>query len=351
MPHKMELLKKRVLDSAHVRRTILELARIQSGPFRLWRLNRLSRNIIDAMAADVNSKGMVMAAFCVVHAMLNRLYHQGIHVKENDIYELRQTALKAEAQGIPLIFLPCHRSHMDYIVLSYIFLKLGISLPFIAAGNNLDLPLVGNILRREGAFFIKRKFDKDPLYAAIFKEYIECLLEDGINLEVFIEGTRSRTGKLLNPKFGVLKVIIEALLRGRISDVYFIPISIGYDKVIETSSYVDELMGRPKEAESLSGIMASTKLLQLKLGRIDIRFASSFSLKRYILEQTQSRSDFDPYQKHDSFLLLLRSIGYRICSDMNRVAVIMPTALVGTILLSLNGRGIGKDEVRGFMSL
>ena len=340
-----EMLKKRVLNSTNVRRTIMELLRAQPGRFRLWKLNRRSRKILDVMAADFRSRTLVTASAYLVNAMLSRMYPQGIHIRDKEVQEVYRTALEAQKRGISMVFLPCHRSHVDYIVLSYVFFKLGIGLPFIAAGDNLNLPIVGSMMKYGGAFFIKRKFDKDSLYVALFREYVECLLEVGFNMEVFIEGTRSRTGKLLTPKFGILKIFLEALINGRVSDVYLIPISIGYDKVIETSSYVNELMGVPKETESLSGIFASTRVLQLKLGRIDIRFSSPFSLKNYIAEQVESRSHFDPYKKKEDSLLLLRSLGYRICSDINQVAVIMPAALVGTILLSLRGRGISRDEV------
>jgi glycerol-3-phosphate O-acyltransferase len=343
-----EMVKERVLNSANVRRTIMELLRAQPGRFRLWKLNRRSRKILDVMAADFRSRSLATAGAYLVNAMLNRMYHQGIHIRDKEIREVYRAALEAQKQGISMVFLPCHRSHVDYIVLSYVFFKLGIGLPFIAAGDNLNLPIVGSMLKYGGAFFIRRKFDKDPLYTVLFKEYIECLLETGFNMEVFIEGTRSRTGKLLTPKFGILKVLLEVLINGRVSDIYLVPISIGYDKVIETSSYVNELMGAPKETESLSGIFASTRVLQLKLGRIDIRFSSPFSLKNYITEQIESRVNFSPHDKEGDFLLLLRSLGYRVCSDINEVAVIMPTALVGTILLSLRGRGISRDEVSCF---
>ncbi|RKP25576.1 hypothetical protein SYNPS1DRAFT_11380, partial [Syncephalis pseudoplumigaleata] len=149
------------------------------------------------------------------------------------------------------------------------FFRLGLALPHIAAGDNLDLPVVGNILRHGGAFFIRRSWENDLLYTELAREYIETLLEKGYNIECFIEGTRSRTGKLLQPKFGILKLILEGLQSGRTSDCIIVPMSIGYDRVIETETYAHELMGQPKQKESLQGIFNSTKLLQLKWGRVD----------------------------------------------------------------------------------
>jgi len=163
-------------------------------------------------------------------------------------------------------------------------------------------------MRQVGAFFIRRTFQDDPLYNVIFKEYIETLLEGGYNLEAFVEGTRSRTGKLLNPKFGVLKIMFESVLSGRVKDVYICPISITYDKVLETASYVDELLGADKQKESLSGLLKSASILQLSLGRIDVRFNTPFSLKEYIQSQIAKRPAFG---NKENQMTLLRSLGYQ----------------------------------------
>jgi glycerol-3-phosphate O-acyltransferase len=142
-------------------------------------------------------------------------------------------------------------------VISYIFYRLGIALPHIAAGDNLNIPIVGWLLQHGGAFYIRRKFGEDPLYQDIVREYIESLLKRGHNIEMFIEGTRSRVGmrifvleetqyilgKLLQPKFGLLKHITEAVLTGQVEDAILVPMSIDYDKVIETETYVSELLG------------------------------------------------------------------------------------------------------------
>lgn len=153
------------------------------------------------------------------------------------------------------------------------------------------------------------------------------------------------TGKLLNPKFGVVKVIVEEILSGRVKDVILCPISIGYDRVLETESYVEELLGAEKTKESLSQFLSSAKLLNLKLGRIDVTFAKPFSLRGYIDAQMLGRRDFNPAKNPGDQLLLLKSVAFRVLSDINNVSVIMPTALVGTCLLTLRGRGVSKTEV------
>jgi len=203
--------------------------------------------------------------------------------------------------------------------------RLGIALPHIVAGENLDLPVLGSILRGGGAFFIRRTFSNDQLYPVVIREYIEQLLASGKNIECFIEGTRSRTGKLLPPKLGILKYILDGLIDGRTEDVWLCPISVQYDSVIESETYVSELLGKPKESESLLGLLSgSSNLLGLKMGRIDIRFQTPWSLKGFIKEQVERREAPGPNgekveldirgKQHQS--LLLKTLGYRILADI-----------------------------------
>lgn len=298
------------------------------------------------MIAEFDSvfKIKIMAFF--TNFLLTRCYNQGIHIRETEYLMLRKYAIYAQKHQLSLIFLPCHKSHIDYLVMSSLISRLGIALPHIAAGDNLQLPGIGYILKHSGAFFIRRNWNDDNLYNALMKEYVELLLTKGYNLEVFVEGTRSRVGKVLQPKFGFIKLILDAVMSGRVKDALIVPVSIGYDKVIETSTYVNELLGTPKEKESLLQVMYNFNILSWKLGRIDIRFAKPYSLKEYIMDQVKSRgSNFDPVKRHEDRNLILRSFGYRVLSDINSVSVAMPTALVGTILLTLRGRGVGQNEL------
>ncbi|KAI8909511.1 acyltransferase-domain-containing protein [Gorgonomyces haynaldii] len=307
--------------------------------YHIKELKQQADKIINGMIADVSSTRVTRLFGFMVKNMLQRMYHLGVHVREDEIHRLRDLALEAQERGISLVFLPCHKSHIDYLVVSYVLYVSGIALPHIAAGDNLNLPLIGMLLRGNGAFFIRRQWGDDKLYAAIMQEYIKHLLKKGYNLEAFIEGTRSRTGKLLPPKFGILKIILDAVLSGSCSDAYVVPVSIGYDKVIETPTYQDELMGTPKVKESLGQLLTGGfNLLQLKWGRIDVRFGKHLSLKDFIDE---SRS----LKKPKSDTAILQALGYQTMSSINNISVIMPTALVGTILLTLRGRGVGRNEL------
>jgi glycerol-3-phosphate O-acyltransferase len=199
--------------------------------------------------------------------------------------------------------------------------------------------------------WIRRSFGDDILYTTLVQSYIDTLLQGGFNFECFIEGGRSRTGKLLSPKFGILSFILDSILSGRVEDVLICPVSTQYDKVIETEGYVGELLGVPKKKESLAEFLSASSVISLQLGRVDVRFHEPWSLRQFVQEQ-QGRISNNPDQPNmravDSpaiRLRILRTMGYKVLSDINTVSVVMPTALIGTVLLTLRGRGVGKAEL------
>ena len=190
-------------------------------------ITKESIRIVDTLIADMSSLSVLKMFAFTVKTLLARLYHRGIHVKEQEVDRLRLIAQDAAKTKTSLIFMPSHKSHIDYLVVSYVLYRMGIALPHIAAGDNLNLPFVGYMLKHNGAFFIRREWGGDRLYITIMKDYIEFLLNSGHNIEAFIEGTRSRTGKLLRPKFGFIKLILENLLINNNRDAIVIPVNIG----------------------------------------------------------------------------------------------------------------------------
>ncbi|ORZ18841.1 acyltransferase-domain-containing protein [Absidia repens] len=307
-------------------------------------LEAVAKGIAEKCISQMDSLRFIRFFAFTVNNILVRLYHQGIHIKESEWIELKRVALIAQEKKQSLILLPCHKSHIDYLVVSYLMFRLGLQIPHIAAGQNLDMPIVGNILRNAGAFFIRREWGDDLLYKTIMEEYLATLLSEGMNIECFVEGTRSRLGKLLQPKLGIVKIILEALINNRFSDCYIVPISIGYDKIIETSTYANELLGNPKEKESLWGVITNTRLLQLKWGRVDVRVSKPYSLRGWLDDQLKHRGALDLTDSTQK-AILLKSLGYRVLSDINNISVVMPSALVGTVILTLRGRGVGRSEL------
>lgn len=198
--------------------------------------------------------------------------------------------------------------------------------------------------------WIRRSFGDDALYTTLVQSYIDTLLQNGFNFECFIEGGRSRTGKLLSPKFGILSFLLDSVLSGRVEDAIICPVSTQYDKVIETESYISELLGQPKPKENLQDFLSASSVLSLKLGRVDVRFHEPWSLRAFIDTQQARANDPTTPQSQDlqspeRRVRLLRTLGFKVLSEINAVSVVMPTALIGTVLLTLRGRGVGKAEL------
>lgn len=315
-------------------------------------LREVAEQLVDAMICKMESRPFIRGAYYLATSLLTRAYHQGIHVSSAEVLRLRETAKRAYDQGISIIFLPSHRSHVDYLSLQIICYRLGISLPTVVAGDNLNFPAVGPFLQSAGAMWIRRSFDSsDPLYTTTVQAYIDTLLQNGFNFECFIEGGRSRTGKLLSPKFGILRFILDGVLSRRVKDCLVVPVSTQYDKVVEVDSYVSELLGQPKAKENLADFLTGgSSVLSLKLGRVDVRFHEPWSLRDFCDKQ-MDRFVSDPSHNgdrawtEDRRIRLLRTLGYKVLSEINDVSVIMPTALIGTVLLTLRGRGVGKAEL------
>eukprot|EP01135_Chromosphaera_perkinsii_P010764 Nk52_evm43s2209 gene=Nk52_evmTU43s2209 len=343
-PYPLEEIKRQVMISDRVQR-VIESAQ-DSRYFRRPTLHSKAEQIFDRMATDFKYSSATKAVAYFINCVFQQFY-RGLHVHEEDFERLRKVAMKAQNEGVSLVFIPSHKSHFDYLVLAYIFFRLGISLPHIAAGDNLKMPFVGEILRWCGAFFIRREWGEDNLYKAIVTEYLEVLLKNGYNLEFFIEGGRSRTGKLLKPKFGFLKMITDLVLSNAVRDVILVPISIGHDRVMETEGFVNELLGQKKKKETVTGLAQQSAYLinPPNMGRINIRIAKPFSLREYIELQQEQRHNFHPEIRESCKSLLLKALGYRILDDINCVTVITPTMLVGTVLLTTRGRGIARDEL------
>ncbi|XP_075152217.1 glycerol-3-phosphate acyltransferase mino isoform X2 [Haematobia irritans] len=196
-------------------------------------------------------------------------------------------AASEKAPGIPLIFLPLHRSHLDYIMVTFILYNNDIRSPLVAAGNNLQIPVFGELLRGLGAFFIKRKIDpivgkKDILYRAVLHLYLQHALKLGHNVEFFIEGGRTRTGKPCLPKGGILSVIVNAFMDRSIPDALIVPVSVNYEKLVD-GNFVREQKGEKKVPESFGkAISGIWKALNSNYGLMRIDFNEPYSIKELV---------------------------------------------------------------------
>ncbi|HWP04187.1 MAG TPA: 1-acyl-sn-glycerol-3-phosphate acyltransferase, partial [Polyangiaceae bacterium] len=267
--------------------------------------------------------------------VFERIY-AGVEWERDDIDRLR-----AAARDGTLVLLPSHKSHVDYLILSYVFNQQNLPLPLIAAGDNLNFFPVGAIFRRGGAFFIRRSFRGDRLYGAVVDAYVRRLLRDGYPIEVFLEGGRSRTGKLLPPKLGLLSMVVDAALAVPERPTLFVPVSIGYEQVIEARSYERELLGGEKAKEDAAGLFQSRDLLRHRYGRISMQVGQILTLAE-IAEELGARRDvpLTPAKRR----AVVTRLGNRVMDEINRVTAITPGALTALALLSHEQRGIGHTE-------
>jgi glycerol-3-phosphate O-acyltransferase len=217
-----------------------------------------------------------------------RLLFDGLHVDHDSILGVKKLISSCDP-NTRIVFAPTHKTHLDYLIVSYLCFAYGISLPRIAAGNNLDLPLVGSFLRANGSIFIRRSFKDDDLYKKVLKNYVHELMEDGNPIEVFIEAGRSRHGRVCKPRLGFLSMFLDyATSSGDSKDVLIVPISLDYDKVLEVNDYSNQLLGKKKKKESLWGLLCSvSKLFFLRCGHAYVRFGEPISVKNsFSIEKT-----------------------------------------------------------------
>ncbi|GMF21843.1 unnamed protein product [Phytophthora lilii] len=250
-------------------------------------LNRVTR-IFESLKSD-----MFMPAVRCLGWLLTktwRLLFNGLHVDLESLHHVRRV-LEASEGDVSVVFAPTHKSHLDYLIISYLCFAYGIPLPRIAAGNNLDLPLVGSFLRANGSFFIRRSFRNDHLYKEVLEQYVHELLHDGNPVEVFIEGGRSRHGRVCKPRLGFMTMFLNYVKGTTCSatdndesndakkTVLVVPISLDYDKVYEVDGYANQLLGKPKEKESLAVLFRSVwDLFFLRLGHSYVRFGEPVPL-------------------------------------------------------------------------
>jgi glycerol-3-phosphate O-acyltransferase len=186
--------------------------------------------------------------------------------------------LERAVEGNEIVYVPCHRSHMDYLLLSYVIFAHGYAIPHIAAGINLNLPIVGRFLRKGGAFFIRRSFRGNALYTVVFMKYLAAIMARGHSIEYFIEGGRSRTGRLLQPKTGMLSMTVRSFLRDPARPVVFIPVYFGYERIVEGNTYIGELAGKPKEKESVRGLVRTFRKLRERFGKVHVNLGEPIKL-------------------------------------------------------------------------
>jgi glycerol-3-phosphate O-acyltransferase len=288
------------------------------------------------IAADY-SHSVVRSLSFLLTSFWNKLYG-GVTMNHFD-------RVRAAAPGHEVIYVPCHRSHIDYLLVSWLLYTNGIVPPHIAAGVNLNLPVVGPLLRRGGAFFLRRSFKANALYSAVFTEYVSQLFARGVSMEYFIEGGRSRTGRLLQPKAGMLAITLRAFLRESRRPVMFQPVYIGYEKLMEGNSYIGELSGQPKEKESLLGLLRSVKKLRQQYGRVAVNFGEPVYLEELLAKEAPDWRATAAEEKPEWFGRSVDALAERIQISINRAADVNPINLLAVALLATPKHAMAEADL------
>lgn len=320
-----------VLRSPEVRRLVLEesLATGRSEE----KIRAEIRKTFSHIAARL-SFSVVRAGRLIFNLLSSRIF-SGIDIREEDLERLRE-ALRA---GTPVL-LPCHRSHFDYILLSSVCYENNLIIPHIVAGENLAFWPLGAIFRRAGAFFIKRSFGEDRIFPVVFARYLQQLIRDGFPVEFFIEGGRSRTGKLLPARLGVLSMVLDAAETTRPDHtVSLLPIAITYEQVAEGGAYARELSGEKKQAEDIAAVVKARRVFGKRYGRVYIRVGEPITTDEATSGQDAPWSALPRERRSE----ILQRTGEHILYRIARNEVILPSGLVAMALLCQPRRGVRQS--------
>jgi len=285
----------------------------------------------------------ISANFSYFSLRLFRLFLKGIwnYIYQGIEVHHAQAVRDVCQSGAEVIYMPCHRSHMDYLLLSYLLFEQGVVPPHVAAGVNLNFFPAGPIFRRSGAFFLRRTFKDNPLYAEVFNAYFAMLFKQGYPIEFFTEGGRSRSGLLLDPKTGLLSTSLKTFIRQPDRNVVIVPIYIGYDHIMEVNTYVKEQAGKKKERESIWQVLGIAKKLG-NFGRAFVNFGEPINLKQHFDQalpgwRTGNVSDSELKQQ-------VTTIARQVMININEAAAVNALPLCAAVLLANKNRNVDENS-------
>jgi len=340
LSHRRTLLTE-VLRSRQVRALVRQEARDKKLPVR--EVMQQARGMFEEIAADY-SHIFVRFMERVLRRVLGWIY-DGVEVAHAD-------TLATIAAGNELVYVPCHRSTMDDVLVPYAVYSRGFAVPHIAAGINLNLPLVGPLLRKGGAFFMRRSFRGTALYTAVFMKYLGAIMARGHPIQYFIEGGRSRTGRSLPPKTGMLSMTLRSYIRQPLRPIMFVPVYLGYERVMEVDSYVGELSGRPKEKETLLGFLRSLKRLRENFGHVHVNIGEPIPLLPLLdAYQPEWRGKLGQEGRGATVSTAVDVLAQRIMCHINAAAAVTPVNLLALVLLATPRHVMPEVDLQRQLSL
>jgi glycerol-3-phosphate O-acyltransferase len=265
-------IKERVLQDPRVLKAVQENGSGEKIPEE--KLRKKAESYVDEIAADQHTQ-VHHFLYYVLKWLFSRVF-AGIDLKESQF-----SRLKAKNAEGSLILVACHKSHFDYLLTGFFCFINQMAIPVMAAGKNLSFWPIGPILRNAGAFFIRRSFKGLGLYTHVFAAYVKVLVKEKYNITFYIEGGRSRTGKFLQPKVGMLSFLLQAVEEEAVPDLAFVPMFVGYDRVPEENSYLRELAGKEKRKETFLAFIRARKILAQSFGRVYVRFHEPISFRTF----------------------------------------------------------------------
>ena len=300
----------------------------------------VEKEVLDIVNELIGEFRMPVVRFMAwtLHKIFRRIYEK-VYVNSEMFDTLREIE---KEKKIPIVLLPTHRSYIDFLIVSYIFFLYQLKLPYIISDEALmNAYLIPFLIKSSGAFFYRpNKFKKSNLYKAIFNEYLQRLLVNGNNMEFFIEGSRSRTGKTQPPKAEILDILIETVEKMMVTDICMVPLTINYEKVLEGDTFPAELLGEEKVEESLLRVVKAIPLLKTNFGRVYVEISEPMFLNSYIRNKKLEMEKLQVQQP----LSLSEQLGNEIIYKLNEKLVIMSTGVVSAVLL-MHRRGISEDNL------
>jgi glycerol-3-phosphate O-acyltransferase len=331
-----------VLRSAAVRRAMREEMQARGGTRRAVLVT--AKRYADEIAANY-SQPFVSFMSLALARLWNRLYDgvEFAHVEN----------LGTIGDDAEIIYVPCHRSHMDYLLLSYVIYHKGFAIPHVAAGVNLNMPVIGRFLRKGGGFFIRRSFKGNPLYASVVTKYLGLMMARGHSLEYFIEGGRSRTGRMLAPRTGMLSMTVRSYLRDPKRPVVFMPVYFGYERIVEGRTYLGELSGRPKEKETIWGLVRTLPALRSRFGKVHVNLGQPIPLDELLQRYNRSWRDEVGDERHPPAWIshAIDELARRIVTEINAAAAVTPVNLVAMAMLGTPRQAMPETDLAGQLDL
>jgi glycerol-3-phosphate O-acyltransferase len=292
--------------------------------------------ILDELAA-----GWSRRLIDIIPAIGRLIFQRGFD-PQIDYDETQVERLRAALQRHPGILLWSHRSYLDNLVLTAAMQEQGLPQAHVFADIGLSFGPMGAVLRRAGMIFIRRNAGDDPLYRYVLREYVGYILEKRFNLSWSIEGTRSRTGKMLPPRLGLLSYAADAYLQRRVDDILLLPVSITFDQLHETTEYASYARGGVKKPEGFGWLYNFVKAQGARhYGKLYVRFGEPVSLSSFLGPPGGSVAT-DPAARR----LTLQKTAFEVAWRINQGMPVTATAIITTILLAPRGTALTFDEIR-----